>query len=222
MKKLTYSLIIAVIAIGISSCGKDVIKNTSSTNPEACFTIENNGSLEIGSNLRILNCSKNSESYEWKINNAFVDIDNYKFDSSGTYNIQLTAINIDGSKSNSITKTITVNNQFLTYSGTWNITERERGGSYVFNYISNVTFDKLGNVIFSKFTDFEVQVQLTNDINDSKHYIIQYIVDITDDYRINCEINFTTNGSQKQFTGVIQYFEGSNFLGSYDVSGVKQ
>lgn len=215
MKKLTLTLFVVFIAI-ISSCKKDGTTNPTTVNPEACFTV-NSSSLQIGNYTEVTNCSKNAESYEWEINNNSIgDLSGYRFDSAGTYTVKLTAISKDG-KTNSITKTITVTNQYLKYAGNWQINE---DGDI---YNSTISIDNKGNATFSNYSFYETQVKLDVVTNSFPiyHYVNNFIVSLADNTKISSSIEFSDNGTQKQFTGSVTYYEGSNYLDQYDISGIK-
>lgn len=227
MKKITFALFIAFIAISISSCKKDSTNNPTNTiKPVAAFSLSPT-TVNIGQEFGAINESTNSESYKWEINGVeYSTSENLYYlslDSAGTYSLKLTAFNSNGN-SNSITKTITVVNQYLAYAGTWDITERMQSYPYYnTTYVSNISFDNRGNASFTKYSEYEVPTTLNAPNNSySTHHIDNYIVDLGYNAIINSSINFTTSGSQKQFTGNVRYYTGSSYDYDNDISGIKR
>lgn len=230
MQKILPSLTtILLISIGATSCKKDSTNNPNNTgnSPVANFSIGAT-TLYIGTEFSLTNESKFSTDYKWEINGVqySTDQDLYylRLDSAGTYTIKLTAYDSIG-RSNSITKTVTVMNQFLAYAGTWDITEREQNSPYyTTNYVSSVSVDNKGQVSFTKFSENEVPVALSYQWGNSSltHSVDNFIIDISSSYKIRAYILFSTSGSQKQFTGSVDYYQGSSYDFSTDISGIKQ
>lgn len=225
MKKLTSVLLIAFIAIVLSSCKKDSNTNQPTTpDPEACFTLSKT-TFEIGESLTISNCSKNNESYQWQVNGLDIPGNadpEYTFDSVGTYTIKLTVISGDGKKTNSITKNVTVTNQFAAYSGTWNITETMTNYPYyTSNYQATITVDNKGNVRLSKYTNERIPVVLSYDKSNHQHNIYGFIINISSGITVNSEVSFQEVSAQKQLSGSINYYETGTSTKYNDVVGVK-
>lgn len=217
-----YNLIMIVLLIIIQSCKKQNSDNI----PDAIFTMSS-ANVSINEKFNLINNSINSSSYKWEINDVNLSTDislyNQNIDSVGVYNIKLTAYNSIG-KSNSTIKKITVNNQFIDYTGIWNIVEKEQlSPNTTYTYTSSINFNNKGDALFTELTKNKIPITLKNNKSYNNYHIVyDYIIDSINNKKIRASITFTQTGILKQFSGFIDYYEGSFFISRSMISAEKQ
>lgn len=104
MKKVLFNSLAIVSLLAIYSCSKE---------PTACFTASES-TVEEGTSISFKNCSEDGEEYQWTFGDggsSSTENPNYTYTNSGIYTVELKASN--GSKDNSTSKTITVEEKDL-------------------------------------------------------------------------------------------------------------
>jgi len=115
---------------------------TVSANIEACFTISPNPAT-IGQNVTFTNCSVNATSYDWDMDgNGTIDSHDtnpvFYYNVAGTFNVKLSAKN--GSDSEEVVHTITINGASVTACFTMSATTANVGETVIFtNCSTNAT-----------------------------------------------------------------------------------
>ncbi len=197
----------------ISSCNDNNINPV--LNPEACFTLSKS-TYEIGDELIINNCSNNSESYKWQINGLDISDsftpDFYSFDSSGMYTIKLIATSNDG-KSNTLTKTVTVVNQYLKYAGTWDVNETEdNNGVFRIDKVCIFTVDNKGYLRATNYPPrFPRTVIFTPPHITDTQFNTGVIIISGANMKLNASLEFNQNAN-------IEFIGGNSYYFSNDVN----
>lgn len=227
MKKLTFTLLIALIAIAISSCKKDSTTNNNGSKATACFTISKS-SPNIQEYINYNSCSTNAKSYKWEFGDGEESTDSlpeHYYTTAGSYTIKLTVYDVDG-KTSSTTKTITVQNPATQYTGTWNLTETTKavnGSDSTFTYQSVITAAADGSLTLTNFGRFHKTITANLNAYDGYEYwnIVSSVVNTT--YNVTMQGNIFFNSTTSISTNYGQYnspvLSGINV--SFEINGSK-
>lgn len=211
------------------SCEKDKkdegIDKTVKSKASACFTF-NEPIYYIGNEITYLDCSEKVNYSEWFLNNInFGSTLLYtRLDSASTYIIKQVVYD-DLDIADSLVKSLVVTNQYLQMNGSWDIAETDRfDSSHNKNYTSTITnINNKGSINFSKISRDLVSTTLQlNLMGHPVHHIVNnYITNISLNTKVNIKIFYDINNPD-QFTGSIEYFTGTSYKYTVEISGVKK